>query len=139
MSNEQLDYSFLGRGWSFPVRFKTQECAVEMVGGIEDIEQSLKLLLETLPGERRTLLEYGCKVRELIFDPIDSQFPVLIEEAIRNAIESFEPRIEVSQVRQSTDSENPNLVLIDITYTVKMTNSRYNLVYPFATLEAILS
>ncbi len=136
MEEQNQDYSFLGRGWAFPVRFDEEQSSVSMVGGIEDIEESLKILLKTLPGQRVTHLEYGCKLRDLIFSPIDRNLSFLIREAVGNAIEKFEPRIELKDVFLNKEEEQEGKIFLELTYIVKLTNSRYNLVYPFSELEA---
>ncbi len=62
---EQRRKSFLGTGWAFPVTFdKKPECAVRMVSEVEDIEQSLTLLLSTRPGERVMRPDYGCNLED---------------------------------------------------------------------------
>lgn len=133
-----LNYSFLGRGWSFPIQFTFEEASVDLVGGVEDIDQSLKILFDTLPGERVTNLNYGCKVKSKIYDPVDSKFVFLAEEAIRDAISSYEPRIRIESVNLNYERQIEGIVLVELVYIVKLTNSRHNLVYPFSELEATI-
>ena len=49
MNNEP---AFLGRGWSFPPSFDHTTGQIRLVEGIEDINQSLEILLSTSLGER---------------------------------------------------------------------------------------
>ena len=44
--------SFLGTGWSFPPEFNNMTGTVEMVSNVDDINQSLQILLSTTLGER---------------------------------------------------------------------------------------
>ena len=133
-----LDYSFLGQGWNFPIQFNFKEGSVDLVGGVEDIEQSLKILFDTLPGERVTNLSYGCKVKSKIYDPIDGKFAFLAEEAIQDAVSFYEPRIKVESVNLNYDRQIEGIVLLELVYIVRLTNSRHNLVYPFSELEATI-
>ena len=134
--NVKTNHSILGRGWSFPVNFNIEEDSVDMVGSTEDIEQSLQILLNTLPGERVTNLKYGCKIKDILFHPIDSQFEVLAVEAIQDAIDFFEPRIRLDDVKLNYEDQVNGLILLELNYIVKLTNSRHNLVHPFSKIEA---
>ena len=58
--------SFLGVGWSFPVRFDRTSRQAAMVTKEEDIDQSLRILLATYPGERILNEEYGCNLRQFM-------------------------------------------------------------------------
>jgi phage baseplate assembly protein W len=130
------EHSFLGQGWGFPIQFDVDEGCVALTGGVEDIEQSLLILLDTLPGERVTNLDYGCKVKSKIYDPVDGKFSFLAEEAIKDAISFYEPRIIVDGVRLNYERQNEGIVVIAISYIIKHTNARHNLVYPFSKLES---
>lgn len=136
MQKQGADQSFLGRGWSFPVRFDPERNSVKTVGGVEDIEESLVILLKTLPGERVTNLDYGCKLRQLLFEPLEGATRYRMREAVANAIEKFEPRIVFEDVTFSQADPALGSIHLMLTYRVKMTNSRHNLVYPFSELEA---
>lgn len=128
--------SFTGQGWRFPITFNADEASVEMVSGPEDIEQSLLILLDTLPGERVTNLSFGCRAKDKIFDPIDGRFASLAEEAIKDAVSYFEPRIAVEQVQLNFEKRMEGRVTLTLSYVVRQTNSRHNLVHPFSLLEA---
>jgi phage baseplate assembly protein W len=128
--------SFVGQGWRFPISFNVEDGSVELVSGTEDIEQSLVILLNTLPGERVTNLGFGCKAKEKIFDPIDGKFAFLAEEAIKDAVGYFEPRIAVEHVSLNYENRIDGKVTLVLSYVVRQTNSRHNLVHPFSLLEA---
>lgn len=130
------EHSFLGQGWGFPIRFDTKTGSVELVGGVEDIEQSLRIILNTLPGERATNLKFGCKAKEKMYDPVDGKFTLLAEEAIQTAIDFYEPRIKLESLNVNYDQKNEGVVLLELNYVVKLTNSRHNMVHPFSDLEA---
>ncbi|MEL7003812.1 MAG: GPW/gp25 family protein [Bacteroidota bacterium] len=136
-SNNVESNSFLGQGWSFPISFDMEKGSTKMVGSVEDIEQSLRIILETLPGERVTNLKFGCRAKERLFDPIDSKFPFLTREAIQFSVDSYEPRILLEDVRVNRDREKEGIVQLEIQYVVKMTNARHNMVYPYTELESI--
>lgn len=122
---------FLGRGWSFPPRFDPRGKGAVMVSEVADIEESLRILLSTSPGERVMLPNYGCALRRMVFEEVSEQTATQIKDLIRKAILFFEPRITLNRIdTQQVDVLNGRLdILLD--YTVRTTNTRHNLVYPF--------
>lgn len=119
---------FLGRGWNFSPQLT--EDGVKMVAYEEDIEQSLRVLFSTSPGERVNRYDYGCPLRRYTFEPLYTQTLVRMREEIARAIMLFEPRITLEEV-SFEERADEGLLLIRITYTIIRTNSRSNMVYPF--------
>ncbi|MGJ0482913.1 MAG: GPW/gp25 family protein [Methylomicrobium sp.] len=127
--------SFLGRGWSFPPTFNRSNAGVEMLAEEADIASSLEILLSTRPGERLMLPQYGCNLDELLFENLDTRMKTLMADKIESAILYFEPRILLDSVRLREDQQLEGMVLIEIDYQVKTTNSRFNFVYPYYKTE----
>ena len=122
--------SFLGRGWSFPPRFSIRDKAVEMVSDFEDIEQSLRILLATHPGERVMQPAYGCGIRALVFEEISEHLMTQIKDMLRRSIMFFEPRVELLGVDARVVDGLSGRLQIEIDYRVRSTNTRHNMVYP---------
>lgn len=77
---------------------------------------------------------YGCGLKAQIFEEINETTVTVIVDLIKRAILFFEPRVVVENIR--VDSENNEdmlngLIKINITYIVRATNNRHNIVYPF--------
>lgn len=130
-----MSESYFGRGWSFPPHFDSNQLGVKMLEDEADIVSSLEILLGTRPGERAMLPQYGCNLDELLFENLSTRLKTLIADNIQSAILYFEPRIQVETVKLFQDPANLGVVLIEIVYRVKVTNSRFNFVYPFYKLE----
>ena len=130
--------SFLGTGWSFPPTFSRQGFSVEMVSDNLDIRESLAILFATAPGERVLLADYGCQIQRMVFRNIDATVKTEIAEAIRNAVLYWEPRIDVGEITVQPDATVDGLLLITVEYTIRKTNARSNLVYPFYFREGTL-
>lgn len=107
-----------------------------MLEGEADIVSSLEILLSTAQGERAMLPQYGCNLDELLFENLDTRMKTLMADKVESAILYHEPRIELEQVVLDESRELEGVVLINIVYRVKTTNSRFNLVFPFYKLEA---
>ena len=131
-----MDLPFLGRGWSFPPTFNRTASGVEMREGEADIVSSLQVLLSTAQGERVMLPQYGCNLDELLFESLDTRMKTLMADKVESAILYHEPRIELENVVLDESAELDGVVLINIVYRVKTTNSRFNLVFPYYKLEA---
>jgi uncharacterized protein len=123
----------VGQGWTFPTRIAS-DGTIALIGGDADIDRSIQLILTTMPGERPMRPEFGCGIYAQIFAPVDASTGGLIAEAVRAALERWEPRIHVDLVEVSADDVVSGLLYIDIHYTVRSNNSPRNLVFPFYTL-----
>ncbi len=121
---------FLGQGWNFPTQINSRG-GIGLVGGEHDIEQSIRIILETSPGERVMRPEFGCRIHELVFAPNDAATEGLLIHYIEEALAQWEPRIEVQEVEIDSDSQNSATLLAEITYLIKDTHDPRSIVYPF--------
>lgn len=130
MSTEEQEYNFLGKGWAFPTGFNVQDGSVDMVKEFEDIEQSLHILLSTIPGERLMRPRYGCDLYSLVFENFTLTVQTRAQDMIEQAIINFEPRIKVESINIES-KQMIGIAYISINYFVPKVNARHNLVYPF--------
>ena len=130
------DSSFLGAGWSFPPAFAAGGGDVQIVSGAEDIKQSLAILLSTRQGERVMQDDFGCELSEFLFGEISQGLIGRVRSLIADAILHHEPRISLNGIDVSESGAKDGLLLIGIDYTIRATNSRFNMVYPFYLNEA---
>lgn len=130
------DQKFLGIGWGFPVTFGNQGRSVVVAEAEEDIRQSLEILLSTRIGERVLNPTFGWKRDALMFEPLSTSFAAYLAQEIENAILFFESRIELNRINFDEATEQEGLILIRLDYTVRTTNTRTNLVYPFYVSQA---
>lgn len=126
-----MSQDFLGRGWSFPPSFARDRAAVGMLEEEADIVSSLEILLGTAPGERVMQPFYGCNLAELLFEALDTRMKTLMADKLESAILYHEPRIALESVKLGESLELEGVVLIEVVYRVKSTNSRFNFVYPY--------
>ena len=121
--------SFLGRGWSFPPRFDA-DLRVAMVEHAEDIEESLRILFHTRPGERVMQHAYGTRLHQMVFEATTEQTLTEIREMLKKAVMFFEPRIELEQVDLRRSLEDLGRLDLLLRYRIRTTNTRHNMVYP---------
>ena len=126
-----MNTDFLGTGWGFPPTFDNTTNKVVMTSDEADVQLSLQILLSTRKGERVMLPDYGCNLNEMLFEPMNATFKSYISEMIRTAILYYEARIDLNSLLIDDSQDAEGIIIINISYTVRTTNSRYNFVYPF--------
>ena len=130
------DPGFKGTGWAFPPSFGRGGATVATVSGDEDIVQSLHIILATETGERVMRPKFGCNLSAFVFEEIDQGLISRIIRTVSDAILHYEPRVVAEKVDAVPDTENRSTLLIRVLYRSRITNARYNLVYPFYLDEA---
>jgi phage baseplate assembly protein W len=93
------------------------------------------VLLSTARGERVMLPQYGCNLEELVFESLDTRMKTLMADKVESAILYHEPRIELESVNLDDSRVLEGVVLIEVVYRVRSTNSRFNFVFPYYKLE----
>ena len=124
------DYEFVGSGLAFPMRVDVT-ANVALVTGEREIEQSIALILGTVPGERPMRPEFGCRIHDYVFAPADATTAGLVAYEVRQSLLRWEPRIDVADVVVAPDPYEAGILLIDIRYSIRSTNDPRNLVFPF--------
>lgn len=122
--------AFLGTGWAFPVRVSANG-KLATVSAEEDIQESIRLILGTNPGERIMRPEFGAGLDAFVFEPINTGTLARLKKQVEDALVMWEPRIQITEVRVTPDANENGRILIGLEYRVWATNSRHNLVYPF--------
>ena len=107
-----------------------------MVSGSDDIRQSLELLLATHPAERPFQEVFGCDLSQFLFEEIDQRLLNTLSTQLEDVILRHESRITLNGVNVDSSDAADGVLSIRIDYTLRGTNSRYNLVYPFYINEA---
>lgn len=127
---------FLGRGWAFPPEFSGRGRTCTTVADVADIEQSLEILLSTRPGERLGDPSFGCDLSPFQFGALTRTRKTFIADLLTTAILYHESRIEVLGVTFDDSRQLEGVVVIEVAYRVRSTNSRRNFVFPFYTSES---
>jgi phage baseplate assembly protein W len=127
--------SFLGTGWSFPPAFSEKGKAVRLSSDKEDIEESIKIILSTIPGERLMRPEFGCGINTFVFEKKDSAFLNGLNHIIDKALLNYEPRVNFNEAIILERDDLDGVLHIEISYNIIITNTRHNMVFPFYLLE----
>jgi phage baseplate assembly protein W len=121
---------FVGAGIAFPMR-------TDAIGGValvareREIQEAIRIILGTSPGERPMRPEFGCRISEHVFAPANATTAGQLSFDVRVALDRWEPRIDVVDVEVTFDATDAGVLYIDITYRIRGTNDPRNLVFPF--------
>jgi phage baseplate assembly protein W len=121
---------FLGRGWRFPI-VPDAGGGLRYVDGDDNVGQSLFLLLSTGRGERVMRPRFGTNGRALVFAPGSVTNLKALEASVEEAVRDHEPRVRLVNVVATPDPFAPERVDVEVTYTVRRTNTRSSVVFPY--------
>jgi len=131
-----IDSKFLGTGWAFPPAFDPRTREAVMVTQQQDVEESLRILLSTSPGERVMHPNYGCGLLRMVFENMDESRLTEIRSLVERAVLFFEPRVILHELLIDTEELFEGILRLRLDYSIRTTNTRHNLVYPLYLAEA---
>jgi uncharacterized protein len=111
-----------GMGLSFPPRVDA-DGRLAWSSGEDNVRELIRVILLTEPGERIMREEFGCGLRQYLFEPNTVATREQIRERIARAIGRFEPRVSVVEVTVEPDDADPRLVAVNILYRLAATQS----------------
>jgi phage baseplate assembly protein W len=123
----------LGTGLAFPLGVDDRG-RIALAREEIDVEQAIRIVLSTAPGERAMRPEFGCAVHDCVFERIDADTLARIDQAVRVALDRWEPRIALEDIGFETRSEGE--LLVQLRYRLRATNDARNLVFPFYVVPA---
>ena len=118
----------LGTGLSFPLQTNVQG-GFKLSTEAQKVKESIWLILRTDLGERVYRPDFGCRLSELAFAPSNNDTLLKIRLYVLEALQTWEPRIEIDEVR--TVANNSGRVDITVDYRLKSCSDPYSFVYPF--------
>ena len=123
----------LGTGLAFPFGVDAVG-RIALASGEIDVEQAIRVILDTAPGERPMRPEFGCEVHDCVFERLDADTLARVERAVRVALDRWEPRIAIEAISFETRGEAE--LVTHVSYRLRATNSIRNLVHPFYLVPA---
>jgi hypothetical protein len=109
----------LASGADAGVRLATD--GVAMVEDDQAIRQAIFILLSTSVGERVMRPEYGCNLSSLVFSPNDDTTAGLAMHYVRQALQRWEPRVEVIRVDAQRSADDEARLDLAVEYRVRTT------------------
>ncbi|QDU68933.1 GPW/gp25 family protein [Engelhardtia mirabilis] len=136
-AGRSFEDAYLGRGWAFPVTWRTDRdggggrVRVNMAEKLEDIQQSIRLILETAMGERVMNPEFGSEVQRYVFAPITPQSMADLGRAVRQALIVWERRIRGVEVDVGSHQGEIGRLDVKISFFVDTHRMRQSFIFPF--------
>lgn len=127
--------AYLGVGWKFPLQV-TPRGRIATAKHEERVEESIYQILATARGERVMLPEFGCGIHEMVFAPNSAATLARVKQDVLQSLVRYERRIDVLAVEVENPAEEPNLLLIRVSYRIRSNNAVGNVVYPFYVTES---
>ena len=97
-----VDHDFVGTGWAFPPQL-TASGGIAMVRRERELEESMRIILLTYPGERPMRPEFGSRVRDFVFRSVDEEMTTALAFEVKRALQRWEPRVDVIKVIATPD------------------------------------
>ncbi|WP_194814240.1 GPW/gp25 family protein [Nocardia sp. XZ_19_385] len=124
-----MDSDIYGRGIAWP--FRLGLAGIAESAGTDRIEESIRVILGTQHGERVMRPRFGCNLSSLVFAPNNAATANLARFYVEDALSTWEPRIELTDIAVENDNQGGRLV-ITISYRLRATKGLRTFVYPFA-------
>ncbi|MEG3926620.1 MULTISPECIES: GPW/gp25 family protein [unclassified Microcoleus] len=129
LANRQLRRPYLGQSLRFPLQVNPQG-SIDLSAEEQNIRESIYIILLTQWGERVYRPNFGCRLSELMFAPINSQTLMLMRIYVQEALEVWEPRIIVDEVLADPDPTQGRVDLI-INYRLQTSYESRSIIFPF--------
>lgn len=100
---------------------------IDMVSDAASVHQAILLLLSTQPGERVMRPHYGCELHRLLFSPNDNTTAGLAIYYVRQAIERWEPRVDIVHLDAGRNPDHPAQLDVMLIYRLKGTQPHHYL------------
>lgn len=120
---------YLGQGLTFPLQLNVQG-GLQFSSAVQKVKESIWIILRTSLGERMYRPDFGSRLSELAFEPLNSSTMIQIRMYVVEALEIWEPRIEIDRVETEPDPVRGRVDII-INYRLKEYPELYSFVYPF--------
>jgi uncharacterized protein len=124
------DRDYIGQGLAFPLQIN-QQGGLALARGTNEIEQAIRIILGTAPGERVMRPQFGCRIHELVFAPDNASTRGLAADYVKTALDRWEPRVEVLEVNSESDPNRSGALMIGIKYRIRDSYNERSIVYPF--------
>jgi phage baseplate assembly protein W len=119
----------IGQGIAFPLHTSVQG-QLQISNQHQNLEESIKIILQTDIGERVYRPDFGSRLSELLFAPMNTQTLLLLRVYTEEALEKWEPRIVIDAIRTEPDPIR-GCVEVTLEYHPKDSHDQRSLVYPF--------
>jgi hypothetical protein len=111
-----------GRGMAFPPRVGA-DGRVAWSEGEANVREAIRVILMTEPGERLRLPDFGAGLGRFLFEPNTLATHTRMRQRIGEALQRWEPRVQVEEIDVQPDAVDPQAAIATITYRLVATQA----------------
>jgi phage baseplate assembly protein W len=100
----------------------------------DQIKSNLINLLLTYKGERVLNPQFGADLPRLLFEPINNDTLVKIENQIVTSVSTYIPEITITNIEITPDTDE-NTIYVNVIYQLKLSGTTDNIIIDFSTLQ----
>lgn len=119
--------TFLGTGLTFPLAVNTRG-GIAMQSEEEKVKESIRIILNTQPGERAMRPDFGCDLAQFVFErnavDVGNRAAIYVERSLTR----WEPRIIVRSVVVTITETRFEIA---VAFSYRSTNRADNIVVPY--------
>jgi uncharacterized protein len=113
--------------YAFPFRIDSSSRQAAQVGYEKHVEQMIRQVLLTAPGERADLPEFGCGIRQLVFAPHSDALDATTNLIVLNALNKWlASQIKVQKVKVGPPGDGPDAAQLLIQIEYELIETRTN-------------
>ena len=94
---------------------------VTVVYDVQAIKGSIRNLILTSNYEKPFHPEIGSPIKRLLFEPATPMLPIMIQRAVKQTIDNFEPRVSLKNVTANMSEDN-NSIYVTVEFTIVNTS-----------------
>lgn len=111
-----------GQGMAFPPRVGA-DGRMAWSAGEANVREAMRIILMTEPGERLRLPEFGAGLGRFLFEPNILATHTQMQQRIADALQRWEPRVQVEDVAVQADAVDPQAAIATITFRLVATQA----------------
>jgi uncharacterized protein len=100
----------------------------------DQIKSNLINLLLTYKGERVLNPQFGADLPRLLFEPINNDTLIKIENQIVTSVSTYIPEITITNIEITPDTDK-NTIYVNVIYQLKLSGTTDNIIIDFSTLQ----
>lgn len=121
---------YLGQGLKFPFEVDPYG-RIALQNDIELVKQSLDILFREPLATEFFREHYGSQVREVLFEPNDAIARGLLDYFIVDAIQKWENRIQLVDIKYDQPPQTPSLIMCTIFFIIRQSSQIDSFIFPF--------
>lgn len=108
----------MDKGWKFPFTISRGHGGVKVSKGKENIRESVRIILQTEPGERMVHPKFGTRLHQFLFENMDGQTEEMIRREVRHSLYMWEKRIRDVEVETNVGKGRQGELRVTVSYRI---------------------